>query len=47
LAQRCEDCDQNARQVRINVTDLQGTLLDHREVCVVCAKQLGFETGTV
>jgi len=37
-AEQCERCEENRATCLLMLTDLQGTLLDRKQVCAPCAK---------
>ena len=41
----CEWCQEAPPTVRLNLTDMQGTLLDDAEICADCARGVNMEPG--
>lgn len=43
----CEECDEGTATLRVVLTDLNGTVLDQRNLCAACAKETGLTPGAV
>jgi hypothetical protein len=41
----CEWCQEAPPRVRLNLTDLQGALLDDAEICADCARGVNMQPG--